>query len=229
MARNKFGSPTIAVAITEEQHAKAVKSSSGGCLIADAITKQYPQFSRVTVDMATIRVSDRKEGKRYTYLTPPSAQHLLLSYDQGWPNATEEVVVRRAVKITPITRQKTGRDSSTAVGQRRETRKSELEAKVAAGEELTIGERRALGKVSNPQPRVERPTSEGPAEVKVDERGTVVHGGRPLPQGKAHPNLLRGRDRHFGAKLADPGEAFREAVDAAVAERLTKSEVPGNA
>ena len=59
--------------------------------------------------------------------------------------------------------------------------------------------------------------------MKVDEnRGTVVYGGRPLPQGEAHPNLLRGRDRHFGAKLADPGEAFREAVEAAVADRLAK-------
>ena len=43
-----------------------------------------------------------------------------------------------------------------------------------------------------------------------------------FPQGEAHPNLLRGRDRHFGAKLADPGEAFREAVEAAVADRLAK-------
>ena len=39
-------------------------------------------------------------------------------------------------------------------------------------------------------------------------------------QGKPHPNLLRGRNRHFGAKLADPGQAFHDAVEAAVAERM---------
>ena len=37
--------------------------------------------------MATIRFTDQqKAGQRYTYLTSPTAQHCLLSFDQGWPN-----------------------------------------------------------------------------------------------------------------------------------------------
>ena len=65
--------------------------------------------------------------------------------------------------------------------------------------------------------RQERPANYGPADVKVDDnRGTVVYGGSAIPLGKTHPNLLRGRDRHFGAKLADPGKVFNEAVEAAV-------------
>ena len=150
MARSKHGSPALALRITATQHERAVKSASGGCLIADAIKEQYPELTKVTVDMATIRVSDRKAGMRYTYLTPPAAQHLLLSFDQGWPQPIEEVVVRRAVKVTPITRAKHGPSSTTAAAARREVRKAELEAKAAAGEKLTRGEAIALGRLRNP-------------------------------------------------------------------------------
>lgn len=227
MARNKFGSPTLDLQITAEQHEQAVKSASGGCLIADAIKSQYPELTGVTVDMATIRVTDRKKGKRYTYLTPPVAQHLLLSFDQGWPNPIEHLRIRRAVNITPITRAKAGRNSVEATAERREARREELQAKVSAGEDLTADEKRALTRANNPKPSQERPSSHGPAEVKVDAGpGAIVHGGKPLPKGKSHPNLLRGRDRHFGAKLADPGQAFTEAVEAAVAERLMEGENP---
>jgi len=41
-------------------------------------------------------------------------------------------------------------------------------------------------------------------------------------QGEPHPNLLRGRDRHYGAKLADPGQVFRDAVEEAVAQHLAE-------
>lgn len=212
--KRKHSSPTLTVQITAEHHARAVKSASGGCLIADAIKEQYPQFTGVTVDMATIRVSDRKAGVRYTYLTPPVAQHLLLSFDQGWPQPTEQVIVKRAVKITPIT-------NSRRHTAGREARLRELEAKEARGEELLAREKDALTKLRSRGPR---PSTTGPVDVHIDERGAVVHGGNNLPQGKSHPNLLRGRDRHFGAKLADPGQAFNDAVDAAVAERLAADE-----
>lgn len=218
MARTKKASPTLALQITEAQHERAVASASGGCLIADAIKEQYPNLTGITVDMATIRVSDRDLGLRYTYLTPPLAQHLLLAFDQGWPNPTETVVIKRAVKVTPITRSPA---AAAATDAQREVRRLEYKSRVDAGEKLTPRELAAYDKVSNPKPRPERPATPGPVEVFEDEnRGTVVYGGKAPVQGPAHPNLLRGRDRHFGAKLADPGQAFHEAVEAAVAERL---------
>lgn len=212
MGRKKFTSPTLTVHITDEQRENAIKSQSGGCLIADAIKKQYPKFTGVTVDMATIRVTDREAGVRYTYLCPPAGQHLLLAFDQGWPSPVEQLVIRRAVKVAPITRVR-----SQTVD--RETRLQTLETKEATGEPMTKGEKAALTRLRQ---LPSRPPVPGPAEVSA--RSGVVHGGTPLPQGPPHPNLLRGRDRHFGAKLADPGDAFREAVDAAVAERLAEVE-----
>jgi hypothetical protein len=218
-------SPTLELAITIEQYERAVQSNSGGCLIADAIKAQYPHLSGVQVDMATVRATDKLKGLRYVYLTPPAAQHALLSFDQGWPNPTESVVIRKAVQINRITRAKNGPGSTASIRAKREQRRAELEQKLDLGQELDRDEKGALTKLSKPYEPVERPSSKGPIEVSdAPARGTpTIVGGRPLPQGRPHPNLLRGRNRHFGAKLADPGQAFNEAVEAAVAERMAQS------
>jgi hypothetical protein len=221
MARKS--APILDLSITDEVWEKAKQASSGGCLIADAIKRQYPHLTGIVVDMATIRASDSEKGLRYTWLTPPIGQHLLLSYDQGWSQPTDHVRTGRPVKVTPIIRNKTGPYSVAAQQEKRQARKAELEAKVERGEELTRAEKNSLTKVSKPLVVRERPSSRGPAEVTGRDRSTVVHGGHPLKQGAAHPNLLRGRDRHFGAKTAQPAQAFAEAVEAAVEERLASS------
>src|SRR4029077_14894795 len=106
MARKprKGTSPTLKLSITQDRWETAVQSHSGACLISDAIKDQYPHLSNVETDMATIRATDKAAGVRYIYLTPDAAQHLLLSYDQGWPQSTEEVTIRAAVQIVPIRR-----------------------------------------------------------------------------------------------------------------------------
>lgn len=222
MAPKQPSSPTLTLHITDEQYERAVQSQSGGCLIADAILSQYPHLSRVEVDMATIRATDRAKGVRYVYLTSPEAQHVLLSFDQGWPTPVHELVVRRAVKITKITRAKTGRDSIEHRRVTREEKRAALEQKLATGAPLTKPEKIALTRLTKPYEPVERPSSSGPVtavETPPKAPATVI-GGRAPVQGPPHPNLLRGRNRHFGAKLADPGQAFRDAVDAAVSERV---------
>lgn len=205
MARRKSGgSPTVEVALTPLQHDKARQSDSGGCLIADRIKEQG--YTSVSVDMATIRFTDPETGMRYTYLTPEQAQYILLAFDQGWPNPFERFTLRRAVKITPVIK-----DRNNA--KRREERLAELEAKEASGEELTRRERQSLTKLRQP---LVRPHKRGPSNVNAE--GAVV-GGHPLKL-STNPNLLRGRNRHFGAKIAKPGQVFQNAVEEAVNERL---------
>lgn len=212
-AKRNAHSPVLNLAITPEQYDKAVQSASGACLIADAIKAQYPHLTFISVDMATIRATDAKKGDRYVYLTPPTAQHMLLAFDQGWPNPAEEVTVKGAVQILPVRRGGNPRQAPEA----RAARRAELEAKVQSGEPLTPAERGALTRLAK---YPNRPSNPSKARVTRDKGKVTVRGGRPIPQGPAHPNLLRGLDRHFGAKLADPGTAFREAVDKAVTERL---------
>ena len=93
-----------------------------------------------------------------------------------------------------------------------------LEAKRDA-EGLTKPERAVLARTKQAAKKP-RPSSRGPASMN---REGVVHGGLPAVQGDPHPNLLRGRDRHFGAKTAQPAKAFQEAVDQAVAQKLAEA------
>lgn len=219
MARpGKFASPTLALAITAEHYETAKQSASGACLIADAIKRQYPQYTGVAVDMATVRVTDKAKGVRYTYLTPEPAQMLLLSFDQGWPQSTEAVSIKRAVKISPIVKAGTRAAEKAA-------RMAELEAKEAAG--TLVGREKAALTTMRKTPA--RATSHGRAEMGK-ESNRVVHGGRPIPKATTkHPNLLASRDRHYGAKLAKAGTAFdnavAEAAEAAVAERIARGEL----
>jgi hypothetical protein len=213
MARNRKGSPRITLQITEADRVCAIESNSGACLIADALKRLG--YTAVTVDMATIRFTDPKAGKRYTYLTPPAAQHCLLSFDQGWPvEGIVEIRLQRAVKIVPVT-------LSRPRAKSREERLQLLEAKEVDGT-LTRQEKAGLTRMRhNPG---KKPSTEGPVEVTPD--GTVV-GGTPIPQGPAHPNLLRGRNRIYGAKLADPGKAFQEAVQAALRDQQETGSLQG--
>jgi hypothetical protein len=214
MGRSKYTQP-ISVKITQ--------SNSGACLIADAIKEQYPHLSRVSVDMVTIRVTDQARGLRLLYLTPPPAQHLLLSFDQAWPKPIDEITVRRPVQVTRIVAQRPGRKAANEV--RRRDRLDVLEAKIAKGDALTRNEKISLTMLRKAPPAPPRPTSKGPREVHLDSDGTPTIVGGELPRlGAPHPNLLRGTNRHYGVKLAQPGQAFADAVNAEVVRRLAERE-----
>lgn len=222
----RASTPRLDLGITPEHWERCVRSNSGGCVIADAIKEQYPQFSHVVVDMATIRVTDRQVGNRYIYLTTDEARQLLLAFDQGWRQPFDRFRTRKPIQVVPITRTQSG---SQSIEKRREAsvlRKAELEAKEASGEEMSAGEKSALGRLRNPRPAAERPAKRGEPKVTGKNRNTTIHGGRPIIQGEPHPNLLRGHDRHFGAKMAHPGLPFQEAVDKAVEERLSGLHTP---
>ena len=225
MARRKSsqGSPRITLEITDEARERAVASNSGGCLIADALKAKG--YTRPVVDMALIRFSDPERGLRFHYRTPPAAQHLLLSLDQGWPLPEADVKLSRAIHIVTTTRGTTGSKSPAAIKATRVEKVAALEAKEAAGEQLTQYERASLTRMRNPKPTPKRPANAGKATLRgVGGSGVTVVGGRAPVLGPAHPNLLRGRDRHFGAKLADPGVAFNEAVAEGVALELAARE-----
>jgi hypothetical protein len=221
MANRKGRSPTLNLTITEKQWERARGSDSGGCLIADAIKEQYPHLSGISVDMATIGVTDKAAGERYVYLTPNSAQYLLLAFDQGWHQPVQAVRLLRAVRVTKV------KASSAALVRKRAARLVELEERDRAGEELSKADRVALTKLRRTPPR---PSNFGPVTDVIGGetpgRPATVVGGRPPVKGPAHPNLLRGRRRHFGVKTAQPGVIFADAVAEAVRLELSKDRGP---
>jgi len=215
-------SPRLDFDIDQDRWDQGVKSNSGACLIADALKDTYPHLSNVRVDMATVRCTDLKKGLRYIYLTTSDAQHLLLSFDQGWKRPYSHIRLTHAVQITNTKESGGSRKSNRAA------RLEDLKAKKKTGT-LTRFEKRSLQVMeTNDKQNAPRVKSTGKTVLQVNPtRGTATrHGGHPMPQGKAHPNLLRGTDRHFGAKLANPGQAFEEAVEQAVNARMAAEGLP---
>jgi hypothetical protein len=75
--------PIIDGRVSEEIVIRSEERSSSHCLIAEAVKVALPQFTKVAVDLQTIRVTDPKKGIRYIYLTPRECQLALVNFDQG--------------------------------------------------------------------------------------------------------------------------------------------------
>ena len=75
--------PRGKVDILQEHIDEGIRRNSSYCAIAEAVKLAFPQASKVSVDLQTIRWSDREKGLRYQYLTPPIAQQYLLNFDDG--------------------------------------------------------------------------------------------------------------------------------------------------
>ena len=206
----------LRIEITPENYERAITANSGSCLVADAIKEQYPQFSTVKVDVATVRVTNRKTGEKYTYLTPPSVAESLVFFDQGWREESlpKKLRIRTLLRVTPITR---SASDVRLKGEKMAQRLAQLEAKERNQEPLTSDERRSLGRLRKPKTIVTRPTSEGFAKVEGDEEAPVIRGGKePVANRVRNPNLLSGRDRHFAGKRLQPSQVFTQAVKEAV-------------
>lgn len=76
-------SPRLTVEVTQEIIDTATRRDSSHCMIADAIQRAVPEAKYISVDLATIRLTDQNAGLRYIYLTPRPAQEALLAFDQG--------------------------------------------------------------------------------------------------------------------------------------------------
>jgi hypothetical protein len=96
----------------EQKHIdQAMPHDSGHCMIADAVS-EHKFAKNVSVDLATIRFTDRKSGLRYAYLTPPVAQMALLNFDQGIETKPFKFQLRTAIQIAPKQTKKPGRKHS---------------------------------------------------------------------------------------------------------------------
>jgi hypothetical protein len=206
--------PHLKLEITQENYERAITAKSSACVVADAIKQHYPRFSSIHVDVATIRVTDKQLGVRYTYLTPPSVAETLLYFDQGWREESlpKKLRIREVIRVTPITRT---RSSLRMTAERRAVRLAELEAKEQGGEELSREEKVSLTKLRNPQVPPDRPTTYGPKAVEIIGDQVIQHG-RPPKYPKRSESLLDDRTRHFGQKSAKPSAVLQKTIDEAV-------------
>ena len=76
-------SPVLKVNVQQSIIDAAQIANSGHCAGADALKDTYPQYTYVSIDLQTVRVSDPAKGLRYIYLTPRILQQAIWLFDQG--------------------------------------------------------------------------------------------------------------------------------------------------
>lgn len=196
-------SPRPRVEITQELIDRAIPKDSGHCVIADAITAQVPGASSVSVDLQSVRYTDRAAGVRYIWLTPTQAQDLLLAFDYGAPIEPQTIRFGGAAQIVEV--KASGRAKAADSATRRQT----LEAKAAAGDDLTGSEKRSLATFRAHEARMggnhveDRPMSQTSPKAEpvggASKRVIKVGGKAPGPAVLAH---ARGRRRQYGMRRA---------------------------
>lgn len=73
----------IKVNVDKEHIDNACRRNSNHCMVADAIHSRLKWATHVVVDTQSVRFNNRKQGKRYIYLTPTEAQKAIILFDQG--------------------------------------------------------------------------------------------------------------------------------------------------
>ena len=79
------------ITVGDTHIAESLQRSSSACAIAEAVKQQIPNAIHVSVDLATIRWTDRVKQLRYVALTPVCAQELIVNFDQGLREKLEPI------------------------------------------------------------------------------------------------------------------------------------------
>ena len=80
---NGLRAPRHKIKVNEEVISTARRANSAHCVGADAIKWQVPHAANISVDLQTVRYSDRTRGERYVYLTPRILQECIIAWDAG--------------------------------------------------------------------------------------------------------------------------------------------------
>jgi hypothetical protein len=190
----------VDVNVTEPLIDAAIPLDSSHCMIADAIKAALPHARSVVVDLATIRWTDNRVGKRYVYFTPGSVQDVLLQFDNGVKPRPFRFTLRTPAQITnsgPAAIKRGGRvtqgfmnvtgdpgDSSTKIG----------------------GHPPGVGPLSNlPEPPVRQP-AESTVAPSEPSNSSAHRSNRPKKESERSERFersgdeMRGRRRQFGIR-----------------------------
>jgi len=182
--------PRLDFVVTAEMIELALPRDSSHCMIAEGLKASLPHARAVAVDLAAIRYTDSRNGRRYIYLTPAPAQIALLSFDQGHKPEPFKVKGHAAQIIEPGGQ---GRGKTTAVSASEGHPVSPSESPVSPSE-----------KRKPPQPATLVPNPAGGGTVPIKLGGAPPPLG-PLAHGKgAHKTNSKyriGRRREFGLRV----------------------------
>lgn len=96
----------ITVDVAQTTIDRSEQADSSHCMIADAVRAAVPEAESVSVDLVTIRFTDRAKRQRYIYLTPLRVQQALVDFDQGRHNEPFKFMLAKAVQVVEAGRRK---------------------------------------------------------------------------------------------------------------------------
>lgn len=180
----------IHVVVTPELITRATQRDSRHCMIAEAIVTARPDFRNVMVDLATIRWTNPRTGRRYVALTPEVAGDRLVKFDQGEPVEPFEFNVE-AIQSTPTAKRvktstgepdkyEDGRAKYSDAGRRGKSLSVKSgRPKIEGGRPLPMGHLAAGANAHRPNSSAK---SEQSAESPADDASNVVRSGRRFRQ-----------------------------------------------
>ncbi len=78
-----FRAPQFTIDVSKKEIEEGIARASNHCMVAEAIKRRAPNLSHVSVDIQTIRASDKERGLRYVWLTPAAVQQHIVAFDMG--------------------------------------------------------------------------------------------------------------------------------------------------
>jgi len=192
----------VTVAVTSAQIDQAIPQDSAHCMIADAIKATVPHAKAVSVDLASIRWTDPRVGKRYLYLTPPSVQEALLLFDNGIKPPPFRFVLRSPAQIATAGTEANNRGARANRGVEMVVPGEKLPAKIG-------GVLPGLGPLTNsPRARVDQQPPVAPLEQQEQPAPSISSEPAAAPKRQKRAErfpdqtnrVLQGRRRSFGLR-----------------------------
>lgn len=181
--------PKVTVSVEQDIIDQSERRDSSHCMIADAIKTTLPDVSNVSVDLATIRWTDRKRGVRYTYLTPPLAQRALVNFDQGLTAEPFTFRLHQALQVT-------------TAGKRTKRQEGGSSGKAHSSVPTVMGGLPApLGALAS---GTGAKTAESKSRKQAEKASELDEHGNPVAPNPALTNSNKGRVRRFGLRQLKP-------------------------
>ncbi len=177
--------PRLRITQTDEEWdaiiEKAIPKDSSHCVWADAIKASVPWATNISVDIQTIRITDRDRKERYVYLTPRSIQESIVDFDAGIKPPNKTVALRGGAV------HRSGRKDSPAKPRSPAQKAATEKARQARLDQAKARRDAVLGR----QTLVDRNEGGAPPEIVGGKMPPVQHG----RFGKRREFGVRGLDR----------------------------------
>jgi hypothetical protein len=202
--RSRVPFPKIEVHATADLLDRAMRKDSLNCFVAEAIKAAAPQFTKITVDLQFIRLTDPTKRLRYLYATPRSAQMAIIAFDQGIAPEPFSFTLNRVTQVIRgrgPSQERTDEERKEQVLQRRReraTQRREIDAEYRGPDEpfqapveYTNGVRKAL---DDPYALL----GTGVAMDRMGTGGANLNGNLEVVVGGHAPRYLRKKDHNMG-------------------------------